>query len=90
MSFLLSEETKGLYTCVLCDQNGAELHSIGINCTTGYIYDCMNEHVVKLSKDGIQYCVGAQGRGIDSIRVCYEIKEKPSRQRLHNKTTVTL
>ncbi len=78
--YLLNDETKGLYVCLLRDNNGTELHTVGVDCTKKHIYDCENENVVKLSHNGLEYCIGSDGRGLDCIRVCFEINKKPRRK----------
>ena len=76
IDYLLKDDTKGMYVCVLDDNNGDALHTITIDCNKKVVYDCLNDYVMKLETEALEFCVGPLGGGLDSISTCYEVSPK--------------
>ena len=73
LNFLLREDNKGMFVCLLEDHNGNFDHCVGVNCSKQLIFDCMNDYVMKLTEDGLAYCVGNEGGGLRRVKHCYEV-----------------
>ena len=55
LEYVLDENQKGLYVCVLKDNSGNCHHSIGVDCNKKVIYDSLNEQSSKLTHDNLIY-----------------------------------
>ena len=76
IEYLLRPQTEGMYVCLLDDKNGDTLHTITVDCNNNWIFDCLNDYVMKLDKEALEFCVGPEGGGLESIKHCYEVRQK--------------
>ena len=76
IDYLLRPETEGMYVCLLDDKNGDTLHTITIDCNKNLVFDCLNDYVMKLEMGALDFCVGPEGGGLESINHCYEVRPK--------------
>ena len=55
---ILSPTTECLFVVVLQDTNGGRSHTVGINSGLKIIYNCMENHELKLNTQNINTCCG--------------------------------
>ena len=73
MAYLLNKDTKGYYLCQITTEGGQKSHIVGLDCTNGEIYDCMETHTLKLNRENLDYISDVKLGGISGIYVCKEI-----------------
>jgi len=73
LNFLLREDNKGMFVCLLEDFNGNYDHCVAVNCSKRLVFDCMNDYVMNLTENGLAYCVGNDGGGLRRVKHCYEV-----------------
>ena len=56
--YILKGKKDSIYICVLKDEEGGNIHAVGINLKLGLIYDCMETHELVLNIDNLSRCCG--------------------------------
>ena len=72
LEYVLKHGSQGFYVAVLEDEAGFKTHTVGLNLQKGEIYDCMEDYVMRLTRQNLGYCCGP-GKKIKGIEVLAEM-----------------
>ena len=74
---IMLQNKHGYYICLLSTAFGQKTHIVGIDCYKGEIYNCMENNMLKLSLDTLNYCAGKNVGGLYEVYVCLELIKSP-------------
>ena len=57
-NYIIDEKKEGIIVATLVDNSGNSTHAVGINLATRMVYDCKEQHVLKLNIANLSACCG--------------------------------
>jgi hypothetical protein len=72
----LDDSTAGLYICMLETKINTKTHVVAIDCDNKTVFDSMEDYLLYLTKENLDYCCGHDALGLKSISSCFCVKKQ--------------
>ena len=85
LEYVLEKGCQGIFVAVLEDNAGFKTHTVGLNLRKREIYDCMENCVMRLTRENLGYCCGPdkQIKGIEVLAemIVINVRNKKTRNK---------
>ena len=80
LNYMLSNKMNGKYVCQILTNANVYKHVVGVDCDKGWIYDCLENTKLPLTKESFDKCCGPHQNGIQGIKYWGKFVLKPRKK----------